>query len=444
MTPLGSKHAPRTLNRSLVNIGASFAFALLLAGCSWVPDWANPVNAYDAVFGDNWVPDWANPVNAYGAVFGDDPSPPEPATEQDKKLAFKRSGSTFPNVGSVPYQAPKTSSAAERRRVVQGLVADKQNARYTDGSQQVASAPPPPPPPPPRAPSSSVSSPVTTAGMPQAVSQARPAAPRLIAVPSIVQGGPQPIAPPQAGAPYPQIVVPATAAMVPQPAAPTALPQVAGSTTPVSVPQLQSTLVQTQVAAASVATPLPGQFITVEQVFAARIAESGATVTSAPAHLSFQMPVQPVNSLRLLAQSTEAGANRASTQPHLTVSMPAGLTAGEPIIVHFAHGSARINARERAKVGDIAQRYKANGSGMIRVVGHSSSRTKNLPVGKHKLVNFWISIDRAQAVANELMRQGVSASAIVIEARSDINPLVFESMPAGEAQNRRTEVYLEF
>jgi len=280
--------------------------------------------------------------------------------------------------------------------------------------------------------------------MTQAVSQTRSAAPRLIAVPSIVQGGPQPIAPPQAGAPYPQIVVPATAAMVPQPAAPTALPQVAGPTTPVSVPQLQSTLMQTQVTAPSVATTLPGQFITVEQVFAARIAESGATVTSAPAHLGFQMPVEPVNSLSLLAQSTEAGTNLASTQPQLAVSMPAGSTAGEPIIVHFAHGSARINARERAKVEDIARRYNANGNGIIRVVGHSSSRTKNLPVGKHKLVNFWISIDRAQAVANELMRQGISANVIVIEARSDINPLVFESMPAGEAQNRRTEVYLEF
>jgi len=392
------------------------------------------------VFGDNWVPEWANPLNAYSAVFGDDPPPPVRATEQEKKLAFKRNGGTFPSVGSVPYQSPKTSSAEERRQVVHGLIADKKNARYTDGSgsQKVASAPPPP------APASRVSSPVTTAEMTQAVSQTLPAAPRLTGVPSIVQGGPQPIAPPQPGAPYPQIVVPATAAMGPKPAVPTALPQVAGLTTPVSVPQLQSTLRQTQVAAAPATTTLPSQIITVEQVFAARIAESGATVTTAPAHLGFQMPVQPVNSLQQLAQSTEAGANRASPQPRLAVSTPAGLTSGEPVIVHFAHGSARINARERAKVGDIARRYKANGSGIIRVVGHSSSRTKNLPVGKHKLVNFWISIDRAQAVANELMRRGVSANAIVIEARSDIDPLVFESMPAGEAQNRRTEVYLEF
>jgi flagellar motor protein MotB len=95
-------------------------------------------------------------------------------------------------------------------------------------------------------------------------------------------------------------------------------------------------------------------------------------------------------------------------------------------------------------VSDIAKRFRASGGGLIRIVGHASSRTKNLPVDKHKLVNFWISMDRAQAVAHALMRAGVAPSAIVVEARSDGEPVFFESMPAGEARNRRAEVYLEF
>ena len=106
--------------------------------------------------------------------------------------------------------------------------------------------------------------------------------------------------------------------------------------------------------------------------------------------------------------------------------------------------SAQIASSERAKVSDIAKRYRASGGGFIRVVGHASSRTKNLPVDKHKLVNFWISMDRAQAVARALMRAGVAPNAIVVEARSDGEPMFFESMPAGEALNRRAEVYLEF
>ena len=52
-------------------------------------------------------------------------------------------------------------------------------------------------------------------------------------------------------------------------------------------------------------------------------------------------------------------------------------------------------------------------------------------------------MDRANAVANELMRKGVSASDLVIEAVGDRAPEYYESMPAGEAGNRRAEIFLE-
>ena len=406
MTLLRSKRVPRTAARSRISIGAPLAVALMLAGCSWVPDWANPMNAYDA-------------------VFGDDPPPPTLAGEKDKQLVTRQSGDTFPNVGSVPDQAPQTSSAAERRQIVRGLIADKQNARYTDDSgtgQQVASAPPPPP------------------GAARETSGMAAAAPKPITVPSIVQGGPQPIAAPRPGAL--RTVMPVTAAPQPRGVVPaTPVPQVAVPTASVTLPQ-QSTPMS------------PGQLTTVEQVFAARIAQSGATVTNATTHLGFQMPAQPVNSLPLLAQSAAAGgalppSTAPATQTQLAAIVsgalrPTDQTSGEPVIVYFADGSSRITARALAKVGDIARRYKANGGGVIRVVGHASSRTRNLTIDKHKLVNFSISMDRAQAVARELVRQGVSPGVILVEARSDNEPLFFESMRAAETQNRRAEVYLEF
>ena len=438
MTRQQSKPLVRSHMRSIVSVALPLvAVSLVLAGCSWVPDWANPINAYDA-------------------VFGDDPPPPAAASAEDKQLAGQQSSSTFPNVGSVPDKAPQTSSSAERKQIVKGLVADKQNARYTDSTSgtQVASAPPPPPP---TAPATTSSTSVAAA----TPAAATPAVPKPISVPSIVQGGPQPIAAPQTGAPYPQILLPSTArqrvvaSTPPLPAASTTLPRVAQPTTPVTVPSIQPALQQTAIAqpALAPAPALPGQYTTVAQVFSARIAESGATVTSAPAHLGFQLPVQPVNSLPLLAQSAAAGSSlvqpAVATSTTLPSTLPLARSAGlagisEPIIVRFTHGSARIASRERAKVGAIAKRYRASGGGFIRIVGHASSRTKNLPVDKHKLVNFWISMDRAQAVARELMRQGVAPNAIVLEARSDSEPLFFEAMPAGEAQNRRAEVYLEF
>jgi flagellar motor protein MotB len=78
------------------------------------------------------------------------------------------------------------------------------------------------------------------------------------------------------------------------------------------------------------------------------------------------------------------------------------------------------------------------------VIGHASERTKDLPIATHKLVNFKISGDGAQAVAKQLMRHGVQASAIVIEARGANDPLYFEWMPKGEAENRRADIYLQY
>ena len=63
----------------------------------------------------------------------------------------------------------------------------------------------------------------------------------------------------------------------------------------------------------------------------------------------------------------------------------------------------------------VAEQYEARG-GVIRVVGHASSKTKNMPVVEHNLANFKVSLDRAQAVANELIRLGVPPDAIFVEA----------------------------
>ena len=91
----------------------------------------------------------------------------------------------------------------------------------------------------------------------------------------------------------------------------------------------------------------------------------------------------------------------------------------------------------------MAAEHKSRG-GAVRVVGHASSRTRDLPIDRHMLVNFRISLERAQAVAAELVRLGVAPEDLFVEARSDTEPVFYESMPAGEAENRRAEVFLEF
>ena len=82
--------------------------------------------------------------------------------------------------------------------------------------------------------------------------------------------------------------------------------------------------------------------------------------------------------------------------------------------------------------------------GAIRVVGHSSSRTGDMDPVRHKLINFKVSLDRANAVAQELIRLGVPPDKLIVSAKSDAEPIYFEIMPLGEAGNRRVEIYLDF
>eukprot|EP00439_Symbiodinium_sp_Y106_P089463 s1_g1999.t1 len=113
-----------------------------------------------------------------------------------------------------------------------------------------------------------------------------------------------------------------------------------------------------------------------------------------------------------------------------------------PYVVSFGHGSTGLNAEDRQKIAAAAASAAAY-NGIVRVVGHASSRTGDLDVGQHLLANFNVSIKRATAVANELIRAGVDPARVIVEAKGDTVPVYYESMPAGEAGNRRAEIFIE-
>lgn len=113
-----------------------------------------------------------------------------------------------------------------------------------------------------------------------------------------------------------------------------------------------------------------------------------------------------------------------------------------PYVVNFGHGSIQLNVSDRQKIAQAADAAISQG-GIVRVVGHASSRTGDLAVGEHLLANFGVSLDRATAVANELIRNGVDSSKVYVEAKGDLVPVYYESMPAGEAGNRRAEIFIE-
>ena len=453
------KRSEQLNSRGLRPIALVVVLASVLAACSSVPDWANPTRLYDRVSG----------------VFTGD--------EGDGAI---------PTASSVPDR-PETTTAADRQQTAQGLVADRENAQYTDDeirrdepAQVAAVAPEPAPRPVPlprperQATPEATPTPVPQAApapAPQVVqAPARPslldsrrvaprsaasttaendsldsrrtitsgrttprattAAPARVAPRVVERRAPAPAAVPRA----PVAVARAPAPVAPAPAAP---PVVAQRATPQLVLPAQPTV-----------AVAPGQTV-VSQTYARMLQDSASTVSTAPANATFSLPTappiqageRPVSPIvrdtynAALVATTRSITQTASAQPAAFQGQAASGSAA--VSVQFGHDSARIPRAGRASVRQVAEQYKARG-GVIRVVGHASSKTKNMPVAEHNLANFKVSLDRAQTVANELIRLGVPPDAIFVEARGASDPAFFESMPAGEAGNRRAEIFLDF
>jgi len=110
--------------------------------------------------------------------------------------------------------------------------------------------------------------------------------------------------------------------------------------------------------------------------------------------------------------------------------------------LYFNHDSANLGSQDQqviAQLVSLLQRLP----GLVRIVGHASSRTRQLPLDVHLLANFQISITRADAVAAALISSGVDPLRIIRQAVGDANPIFSEAMPSGEAGNRRVEVWID-
>lgn len=113
-------------------------------------------------------------------------------------------------------------------------------------------------------------------------------------------------------------------------------------------------------------------------------------------------------------------------------------------IIYFPGDSTSLPKAAQAKVREAAAAFRANGgAGTVKVVGHSSSRTGNMSVERHLEVIFQKSQARANAVAQALIKAGVPADKVQIEAVGDSQPVYYESMPKGEEGNRRAEIFVQ-
>lgn len=397
--------------RSWKHFGASLIVLGFLGGCSSVPDAVNPVEWY------------------HGAVdaFSDDETAEDTASQTENAATVPGEDEDFPSLASVP-ERPSVESGDD---VTAGLIADPNKPQY-------------------------------------ATAITRQSNDDGVELPPIDVNNLQP-------APPAQPVISVAAKAVDLPPVEPAMPE-----TPVmpvvpvmpETPSASGTISNTADSAtmALASTPLvvePGRLPsgeTYEQYRARLMAGLDQTGTSSATTvlLAKQQPAGQLNATGTVIISSQGIQNGGQFAGGTTTSVSHGVTStsgflqidsagGQPLLmpgsvkvatIHFSNGSAGLNGTDRRVLRQVAALLQQQG-GTIRIIGHASSRTRAMDPVRHKMVNYNVSVARADHIARELVRLGAPKNQILIGAVSDSEPLYFEVMPSGEAGNRRAEIYID-
>lgn len=388
------------------------------------------------------IPDWVDPTTWVG---GSGPSDTESSP-----------GET-PDLAAIPDRPTPTSTADEQQQVAASLAADRASAKYSSdalrGGTEPAAAPPPPP--------STVAS--NDVVVPQSAPTAAPAesdsqdtSPTVDASAAAASPAPAATELPAAG-PSPSDAAsqyaPESSPMPASAPAPAYTPAPAAATAMVSP---SDAALGFKPSTAPPLDPSVGQFVPPPII--ARF-EQTASAASIP---SPRMAAIAAPTARMMDSSTSRRgmggpekmtgavvANLEALQPQQAPVVQASVYAnaqGLPpaSVVLFRGDGTLLNAEARAQIRAAVEAFKQGGrQGYIRIVGHASSRTSNMPLERHLEVIFNKSQDRANAVAKEVIREGVPANRVLVEAVGDSQPVYYESMPKGEDGNRRAEIFLQ-
>lgn len=397
--------------------GPSVLVVLALAGCSSVPDAVNPMEWYRSATGSS------------------SRATAQPNTN-DARMAAAQSKDA-PNLATVPARPTRASSPAERQALTQGLVADRENAKYTDDDLQPRAAAPAGAPPPRPASAPPAAAPAPAAPPPPAAPTPPPAA---------AAAPPPPVAP--APTPPAQPVPPPPPPTMPQVAAPQARPATARAPAPVSAPAAPppppaAAAPAPRAAAPAAPAPAPSQPATVDQIYRQQLArsESAVQLRQPAAEPPPPPPSQPRRIGALQHTARESSRSQVAYVGGSTGVPATPVVPGQPVAtIRFGEGGARLAAGDRGTLARVAAMAQETG-GRVRIVGHAGR-----PGGegaKSEVADFNLSMDRANAVAQELMRNGISSERLKIEAVGDAEPLVIAGSGAAEAPNRRAEIFIE-
>ncbi len=392
-----------------------------------------------------------------------DSAPASQFPDQPAPTASDEATGTTPDLASLPARPAPTATPGAQQEAAQSLASDGAQARYNGdalrgGTEAAAPAPAASEAAPSAAqrllssatpdvpPTAEAAAPVPqqTAALPPPAAEPAPAPPMAAPV------GAEPAVP--ANTPMRTAALPAAAA---SPIGPSAGPSAAARSggepaVPANTPMRGSAMMaQSSMSDAalgfkpSAAPPLDpsiGQFVSAPIV--ARYRQTASLAGSAGTGMA-AVPAVP--------QKGGRGSDNGGVVANLdTLSSGPGriamMNGGEPptAVVYFEGDGVKLGKAAHAQLRAAVAAFKADGGqGTIRVVGHASSRTGNMSVEKHLETIFAKSQARANAVAQELIHQGVPAAKVMIDAVGDSQPVYYESMPKGEAGNRRAEIFVQ-
>jgi OmpA-OmpF porin, OOP family len=138
------------------------------------------------------------------------------------------------------------------------------------------------------------------------------------------------------------------------------------------------------------------------------------------------------NLMALLSLSYKFG------QPEMAPPPPPAAAPATPpsFMVFFDWDRANISDQALATIRQAAAAFKQKGSARITATGHTDTSGP-------ESYNMALSLRRANAVKDSLVREGVPASAIAVIGRGEANPLVPTGDGVREPQNRRVEIVVQ-
>jgi outer membrane protein OmpA-like peptidoglycan-associated protein len=101
--------------------------------------------------------------------------------------------------------------------------------------------------------------------------------------------------------------------------------------------------------------------------------------------------------------------------------------------IEFDTGSATLTAESQASIAEVVKLLKGDARLKLLIVGHTDSQ------GDFN-INREISEKRAQAVVDELVRQGIDARRLTSAGVADLAPVSTNDTEEGRARNRRVEL----